>query len=103
MPTLKSADSFLVDGSDKFHEMLANNVEAASRKAMPQVEIRFKNLSIAADVVVATKDGANELPTLVNTVTKAVMGLAKTKRVYHKDIIHPISGVLKPATMTLLL
>ncbi|KAH9137776.1 hypothetical protein AeNC1_019523, partial [Aphanomyces euteiches] len=31
------------------------------------------------------------------------MGLAKTKRVYHKDIIHPISGVFKPATMTLLL
>ncbi|KAH9113415.1 hypothetical protein AeMF1_012378, partial [Aphanomyces euteiches] len=103
MPHMKSADSFLAEGSDKFHEMLANNVEAASRKAMPQVEIRFKDLSIAADVVVATKDGANELPTLVNTVTKAVMGLAKTKRVYHKDIIHPISGVFKPATMTLLL
>ncbi|CAK4472631.1 unnamed protein product, partial [Aphanomyces euteiches] len=103
MPHMKSADSFLAEGSDKFHEMLANNVEAASRKAMPQVEIRFKDLSIAADVVVATKDGANELPTLVNTVTKAVMGLAKTKRVFHKDILHPFSGVLKPGTMTLLL
>ncbi|KAG9410905.1 hypothetical protein AC1031_018933 [Aphanomyces cochlioides] len=81
--------------------MLANNLEAASRK--PQVEIRFKDLAIAADVVVATKDGANELPTLVNTVTKGIMGLAKTKRVYHKDILHPVSGVFKPATMTLLL
>ncbi|KAH9153281.1 hypothetical protein LEN26_003577, partial [Aphanomyces euteiches] len=103
MPAMKSADSFLAEGSDKFHEMLANNLEAASRKAMPQVEIRFKDLAIAADVVVATKDGANELPTLVNTVTKGIMGLAKTKRVYHKDILHPVSGVLKPATMTLLL
>ncbi|CAK4239035.1 unnamed protein product, partial [Aphanomyces euteiches] len=103
MPAMKSADSFLAEGSDKFHEMLANNLEAASHKAMPQVEIRFKDLAIAADVVVATKDDANELPTLVNTVTKGIMGLAKTKRVYHKDILHPVSGVLKPATMTLLL
>ncbi|KAH9124936.1 hypothetical protein AeMF1_004385 [Aphanomyces euteiches] len=83
--------------------MLANNLETATGKAMPQVEIRFKDLSIAADVVMATKDGANELPTLANHAKKSLMGLAKSKRVFHKDILHPVSGVFKPATMTLLL
>ncbi|CAK4323708.1 unnamed protein product [Aphanomyces euteiches] len=31
------------------------------------------------------------------------MGVAKAKRVQHKDILHTVSGVFKPATMTLLL
>ncbi|CAK4753969.1 unnamed protein product, partial [Aphanomyces euteiches] len=98
-----SAESFLAEGSENFHDMLANNLETATGKAMPQVEIRFKDLSIAADVVMATKDGANELPTLANHAKKSLMGLAKSKRVFHKDILHPVSGVFKPATMTLLL
>ncbi|CAK4229534.1 unnamed protein product, partial [Aphanomyces euteiches] len=105
-PTKKlphSAESFLAEGSEKFHELLANNLEVATGKVMPQVEIRFKDLSISADVVMATKDGANELPTLANHAKKSLMGLAKSKRVMHKDILHTVSGVFKPATMTLLL
>ncbi|KAF0698139.1 Aste57867_11235 [Aphanomyces stellatus] len=102
IPTI-SADGFLADGSDKFHDMIANHLETASGKAMPQVEIRFKDLSLAADVAVATKDGGHELPTLLNHAKKSLMGLAKSKRVLHKDILHPVTGVFKPATMTLLL
>ncbi|CAK4892178.1 unnamed protein product [Aphanomyces euteiches] len=70
---------------------------------MPQVEIRFKDLSIAADVVLANKDGSNELPTLANHAKKSLLGVAAKKSILHKDILHPISGVFKPATMTLLL
>ncbi|KAH9120639.1 hypothetical protein AeMF1_007278, partial [Aphanomyces euteiches] len=98
-----TADGFLAEGSDKFHEMLANNLVTASGKAMPQVEIRFKDFSLAADVAVANKDGAEELPTLWNYAVKSVMSLTKNKRIVHKDIVHPVSGVFRPATMTLLL
>ncbi|KAG9410896.1 hypothetical protein AC1031_018924 [Aphanomyces cochlioides] len=70
---------------------------------MPQVEIRFKDFSLAADVAVANKDGAEELPTLWNYTVKSLMSLAKNKRIVHKDIVHPVSSVFRPATMTLLL
>ncbi|KAG9410912.1 hypothetical protein AC1031_018939 [Aphanomyces cochlioides] len=103
MSAVISADDFLANGSDKLHDMLATHVDAATGRAMPQVEIRFKDLSFAADVVVATKDGANELPTLANEAKKFCMSLAQSKNVFHKDILHPVSGVFKPATMTLLL
>ncbi|RHY21231.1 hypothetical protein DYB32_009862, partial [Aphanomyces invadans] len=69
---------------------------------MPQVEIRFRNVSLAAAVTVATKD--NELPTLFNHARKSVKGLTRSsKLVVRKDILHSVSGVFKPATMTLLL
>ncbi|KAF0731079.1 hypothetical protein Ae201684P_011681 [Aphanomyces euteiches] len=100
---MASAESLLADGSEKFHELLATSLEASSGKAMPQVEIRFKDLSIAADVVLANKDGSNELPTLANHAKKSLLGVAAKKSILHKDILHPISGVFKPATMTLLL
>ncbi|KAF0698135.1 Aste57867_11231 [Aphanomyces stellatus] len=101
-PTI-SAEGFLADGSDNFHEMLAKTLETASGKSMPQIEVRFKDFSLAADVAVANKDGKEELPTLWNFVVKSVMSLSKNKRIVHKDIVHPVSGVFKPATMTLLL
>ncbi|KAH9119026.1 hypothetical protein AeMF1_008099, partial [Aphanomyces euteiches] len=100
---MASAESLLADGSEKFHELLATSLEASSGKAMPQVEICFKDLSIAADIVLANKDGSNELPTLANHAKKSLLGVAAKKSILHKDILHPISGVFKPATMTLLL
>ncbi|OQR83375.1 hypothetical protein THRCLA_23162, partial [Thraustotheca clavata] len=60
-----TADEFLANGSDAFHASLSAQVEAAMGKDMPQVEIRFENLAITADVAVATKNG-HELPTLIN-------------------------------------
>ncbi|RHY86960.1 hypothetical protein DYB37_011229 [Aphanomyces astaci] len=101
-PSPTSAEGFLANGSEQFHAMLATHLETSTGKAMPQVEIRFKDLSLAAKVTVANKD--NELPTLFNHAKKSVMGFSKSsKRVVHKDILHTVSGVFKPATMTLLL
>ncbi|OQR86560.1 ATP-binding Cassette (ABC) Superfamily, partial [Thraustotheca clavata] len=97
-----SADVFLQNGSDVFHANLASRLEASMGKAMPQIEIRFQDLSISAEVTVATKDG-HELPTLINHAKKSVMGLLRAKRSLRKDVLHPMSGVLKPGTMTLLL
>ncbi|OQS05163.1 hypothetical protein THRCLA_20700, partial [Thraustotheca clavata] len=60
-----TADEFLANGSDAFHANLSAQLEVAMGKDMPQVEIRFENLAITADVAVATKNG-HELPTLLN-------------------------------------
>ncbi|KDO30304.1 hypothetical protein SPRG_05017 [Saprolegnia parasitica CBS 223.65] len=101
-PSPQSADAFLQDGSDAFHASLAAQLETSMGKAMPQMEIRFQDLSISADVSVATKDG-HELPTLLNHVKKIARGLARKKRSIRKDVLHPMSGVFKPSTTTLLL
>ncbi|KDO30310.1 hypothetical protein SPRG_19849 [Saprolegnia parasitica CBS 223.65] len=102
MPVLESADVFLAQGSEAFHASLAAQLEASMGKSMPQLEIRFQDLAISADVAVATKDG-HELPTLFNHAKKSVMGLFSSKRVIRKDVLHPMSGVFKPSTTTLLL
>ncbi|EQC40473.1 hypothetical protein SDRG_02366 [Saprolegnia diclina VS20] len=101
-PAPQSADAFLQDGSDAFHAALATQLEASMGKSMPQLEIRFQDFSIAADVAVATKDG-HELPTIWNHMKKSSMGLFRSKRSLRKDILHPMSGAFKPSTMTLVL
>ncbi|EQC32363.1 hypothetical protein SDRG_10110 [Saprolegnia diclina VS20] len=99
---MATADSFLAQGSDAFHATLAAQLEAAMDKPLPQVEVRFHNLSICAEMVVAAKDGP-DLPTLVNELKKAVRGLFAAKRSIRKDVLHPMTGVFKPRTTTLLL
>ncbi|OQR89078.1 ATP-binding Cassette (ABC) Superfamily, partial [Achlya hypogyna] len=69
---------------------------------MPQLEIRFENLAITANVAIASEEG-NELPTLWNDAKKSVMGLFSTKRSIRKDVLHPMSGVFRPGTTTLVL
>ncbi|OQS04437.1 ATP-binding Cassette (ABC) Superfamily, partial [Thraustotheca clavata] len=97
-----TVDDFLHDGSEAFHASLAAQLEASRGQAMPQMEIRFQDLFISAEVAVATKDG-HELPTLYNHAKKMVMGLFHSKRSIRKDVLHPMSGVFKPSTTTLVL
>ncbi|POM78991.1 ABC transporter [Phytophthora palmivora] len=66
------------------------------------MDVRFKDLSITADVVVVEEDGLKqELPTVSNTVKKAFAG--PKKRLVRKEILKNVSGVFKPGTTTLLL
>ncbi|CAK4186142.1 unnamed protein product [Aphanomyces euteiches] len=91
-----SSEGFLANGSDHFHETIAT-------KALPQLELRFRDLAISADIIVASKEGTNELPTLFNHAKKSILGLSRSKNSVKKTILHPTTGVLKPGTMTLLL
>ncbi|OQR84369.1 ATP-binding Cassette (ABC) Superfamily, partial [Thraustotheca clavata] len=100
--TQVTADVFLENGSEAFHLMLATKLEASMDKSIPQIEIRYEDMSISAQVAVATKDG-RELPTLLNSAKKSVQKLFCAKRSICKDVLHPMSGVLKPGTMTLVL
>ncbi|KAF0697442.1 hypothetical protein As57867_011820, partial [Aphanomyces stellatus] len=98
-----SADGFLADGSDAFHATVGHALETSLGKALPQVEIRFEDLSITALLTVASKEGANELPTLLNHAKKTFLGLCRSKHSVTKTIVQPITGALTPGAMTLIL
>ncbi|KAL3664803.1 hypothetical protein V7S43_009983 [Phytophthora oleae] len=70
----------------------------------PTMELRFKNVSVSADVVVKdTSDAKTEIPTLPNVVMKTIRGQVATKYKVKKQILDNVSGVFKPGTMTLVL
>ncbi|KAK9939889.1 hypothetical protein M0R45_016569 [Rubus argutus] len=71
---------------------------------IPKVEVRFQNLSIEGDAFVGTR----ALPTLLNSTLNALegiiglIGLSPSKKRVIK-ILQDVSGIVKPARMTLLL
>eukprot|EP00644_Phytophthora_capsici_P002658 jgi/Phyca11/106036/e_gw1.11.372.1 len=70
----------------------------------PTMELRFKNVSISADVVVKdTSDAETELPTLPNVVMTTIRGQFAEKYKVKKQVLDNVSGVFKPGTMTLVL
>jgi len=83
------------------HDHLATRFEAALGKQLPQMEVRFDNISISADVKVLVNDDSFELPTIPNVLKKTFVP-AKSA-VVKKEILKNVSGVLKPGTMTLIL
>ncbi|KAI9921644.1 hypothetical protein PsorP6_000809 [Peronosclerospora sorghi] len=86
------------------HDHEATRLEAAVEHKMPQMEVRYTNLSISADVLVIEEDETmTELPTLWNTVKKSLVKLSAKKHIVHKEILRNASGVLKPGTLTLVL
>ncbi|KAK3206522.1 hypothetical protein Dsin_020568 [Dipteronia sinensis] len=71
---------------------------------VPKVEVRFKNLTLVADV----QTGSRALPTLINvtrdTFEKILTGLRIFKPERHSlTILNDITGAIKPGRMTLLL
>eukprot|EP00644_Phytophthora_capsici_P011626 jgi/Phyca11/509804/fgenesh2_kg.PHYCAscaffold_50_\ len=92
----------MAEGSGVLHSHIVDKMEVALGGELPQMDVRFKNLSLTADIVVVEDDGAKyELPTLPNTVKKAFVG--PKKRTVRKEILKDISGVFQPGKLTLLL
>ncbi|KAG7401123.1 hypothetical protein PHYBOEH_002681 [Phytophthora boehmeriae] len=96
--------SSLPTDADELHKHVALWMEAALGRSLPQVEVRFENVSVSADIVV--KDRAQtqvEIPTIVNVLKMGVLQMSSTKHVVKKRILRGVSGVFKPKTMTLVL
>ncbi|KAJ0405426.1 hypothetical protein P43SY_005045 [Pythium insidiosum] len=99
----------LAKDPNELHRYVTSAVEAAMRRAMPRMEVRFRGLSVTADVLVSPQEdqdsrrAAAELPTLPNEVKHAVKRLRAKKNVERRQILHEISGVFRPGTMTLVL
>uniref|UniRef100_A0AAV1TDQ4 ABC transporter domain-containing protein n=1 Tax=Peronospora matthiolae TaxID=2874970 RepID=A0AAV1TDQ4_9STRA len=98
------AKTLLAQGSVALHEHVASRLTSSLGKALPQVEVRFKNVSISADIAVKdATDEEMELPTLSNTVTKTLYKLVTKKPAVTKRILNGVTGVFKPGTITLVL
>ncbi|KAL4116770.1 hypothetical protein KRP22_014440 [Phytophthora ramorum] len=99
---LESGVALLAEGSATLHDHIVGSMEVALGGELPQMDVRFKSLSLTADIVVVEDDGSKyELPTLVNTMKKAFVG--PKKRTVRKEILKDISGVFQPGKLTLLL
>ncbi|GMF58431.1 unnamed protein product [Phytophthora fragariaefolia] len=99
-----SGAQLMVSGSQALHDHVAGRLEQSLGKRLPQVEVRFKNVSASVSAVVQDEtQGKSELPTLPNVVKLGVLKMLAKKRVVEKQILHTVSGVLKPSTMTLVL
>ncbi|GAB9476456.1 Atp-binding protein, partial [Globisporangium polare] len=62
--TYESGKALMAYGSHVLHDHLSTKLEAALGRALPQLEVRFSNLSVTADIVVAEENSDTpELPT----------------------------------------
>ncbi|KAK1942667.1 ABC transporter G family member 36 [Phytophthora citrophthora] len=96
--------TLMARGPLALHEHVASRLETSLGKALPQMEVRFQDVSISADIVV--KDASDlevQLPTLPNEMMKTIHGLVAKKHTVTKRILRGVSGVLKPGTITLVL
>ncbi|ETO70290.1 hypothetical protein F444_13213, partial [Phytophthora nicotianae P1976] len=97
-----SGASMMAHGPHELHYHMATKIEAALGHTMPQMDIRFKHLSLGADIVVVDDNSSkHELPTIPNDLKKMFVG--PKKRTVRKEILKDISGVFKPGKITLLL
>ncbi|KAI9916685.1 hypothetical protein PsorP6_016796 [Peronosclerospora sorghi] len=68
------------------------------------MQVRFKDVSITAEIIVKDETNAKtELPTLVNVLKTSIQELRSNKHVVKKEILQNISGVFQPGTITLVL
>ncbi|KAF4315195.1 hypothetical protein BBO99_00008563 [Phytophthora kernoviae] len=103
-PSLESGKTMLAHGPEALNRYLASSFEPAIGSEMPQLEVRYKNLSVTADITITEDVSAkSELPTLYNTVARSLARLSPMKRVVRKEIVKNASGVFKPGTITLVL
>ncbi|KAL3670757.1 hypothetical protein V7S43_003945 [Phytophthora oleae] len=98
----ESGAALMAEGPQVLHDHIATKIGRALGTAMPQMDVRFSNLSVTADVVVVDDDNSkNELPTIPNTLKKTF--ISPKKRVVRKEILKDVSGVFSPGKITLLL
>ncbi|OWZ12170.1 ABC transporter [Phytophthora megakarya] len=94
----------MAHGPHVLHDHVASRMERALGRELPQMEVRFKDVSISANIVVKDEtDTKVELPTLANELLKSVRGINAKKHTVKKQILKNISGVFKPGTITLVL
>ncbi|RAW37521.1 ABC transporter G family member 29 [Phytophthora cactorum] len=98
-----SVKTLLANGVQAFNDHLTTKIQAGLGRSLPQMEVRVKNLSVSADVVVGRHEDGRELPTLTHTIKTAALKLSTSKHVVHKTILRNFSGVFEPGTITLVL
>ncbi|OQR89889.1 ATP-binding Cassette (ABC) Superfamily [Thraustotheca clavata] len=97
-----SALEWVLDVTEERYEKIARILEAALGQKMPQMEIRFQDLAITADVTVNTKN-TQEIPTVWTALKGIVSGKFKKKNIVRKEVLKPMTGAFRAGTITLVL
>ncbi|EEY68345.1 ATP-binding Cassette (ABC) superfamily [Phytophthora infestans T30-4] len=64
--------TLMAQGPQALHDHVASRMEKALGKSLPQMEVRFRDVSISADIMVKNEtDATVELPTLINVIKTA--------------------------------
>ncbi|ETO80158.1 hypothetical protein F444_05268, partial [Phytophthora nicotianae P1976] len=96
--------TLMAQGPQALHDHVASRMEKALGKSLPQMEVRFRDVSISADIMVKDEtDVTVELPTLVNVIKTGFREMRSSKHVVKKQVLKSVSGVFKPGTITLVL
>ncbi|KAG4048248.1 ABC transporter G family member 36 [Phytophthora cactorum] len=96
--------TLMAQGPQALHDHVASRMEKALGKNLPQMEVRFRDVSISADIMVKDEtDATVELPTLVNVIKTGFREMRSSKHVVKKQVLKNVSGVFKPGTITLVL
>lgn len=98
----ESGKTLMAKGPQVLHDVMATKIPAATGRPLPEMEVRFSNLSLSADIVVADDHATKyELPTIPNELKKTLMG--PKKLTVRKEILKNVSGRFAPGKITLLL
>ncbi|OWZ04694.1 Pleiotropic drug resistance protein transporter, partial [Phytophthora megakarya] len=98
----ESGKTLMAKGPQVLHDLMATQLPVATGHALPEMEVRFSNLSLTADIVVADDHATKyELPTIPNELKKTLMG--PKKLTVRKEILKNVSGRFTPGRITLLL
>ncbi|KAG7395609.1 hypothetical protein PHYBOEH_003446 [Phytophthora boehmeriae] len=103
-PDLTSAEGLLAGGEFAMHENIATAVEKALGRPIPEVEICFRDLHITARLPLA-KPGSEgpQVPTIWTHVKQGITKCFSHQDTAEKEIIRGVTGVFKPARITLVL
>ncbi|TMW55278.1 hypothetical protein Poli38472_013169 [Pythium oligandrum] len=92
-------DNMLSGGLERFYKKY-NHLSHKINLQLPTPEVRFENMSFSVDVPVAEKASSQYS---VGSYLKKVFTPWDRPPIQTKQVLHPMSGVIKPGSMTLIL
>ncbi|KAG7376667.1 hypothetical protein PHYPSEUDO_012937 [Phytophthora pseudosyringae] len=101
-PGLESSQALMAKGETAFHDFVAQQLEPALGRALPQMEVRCKDLSLIADVPVV-RDSTAGLPSVYSSVQHVLQTVTASRHVAQKRILNRVDAVFEPGSITLVL
>ncbi|KAK1929172.1 ABC transporter G family member 31 [Phytophthora citrophthora] len=103
-PDFTSVDGLLAGGMFAMHESVAAAVESTLGRPIPEVEIFFRDLHVAARLPLARPGSEGpQVPTIWTQVKQGVMKCFSNEETAEKEILKGVTGVFKPTRITLVL
>ena len=92
-------DNMLAGGLERFYKKY-NHLSRKINLQLPTPEVRFENLSFSVKVPVPKKAASQNS---VGTYLQKVLTPWNKDETYEKVVLHPMSGIIKPGSLTLVL